>query len=98
MRVCPSDPKDEYFEDINETANTSREGLYFITGRESYYPGMRLVVTRPYYLPTDPLNREYLGEVVRVEQLENCRQGVAVKLLTTNKLKPTATPARTQQK
>ncbi len=82
LKVCPSDPKDERFEDVSKTKNASREGIYFITRRESYYPGMRLLVTLPYYSPTDPRNCEYIAQAVRVEQLGNGRWGVAVQLLS----------------
>ncbi len=98
VRVRPSDPKDENFEDIRKTGNASREGLYFITPRDSYHAEMRLFVTLPYYSPTDPLNCEYVGRVVRVEQLDGARWGVAVELLTTINVKPAATPSATQRK
>ena len=74
VKVRPSDPQEERFEDISKTVNASRKALYFITGRDSYYIGMRLYVTLPY--------SEYLGQVVRIEQLEDGRRGVAVQLLS----------------
>ena len=74
LKVRPSGPQDEHFEDICKTINASPKGLYFITRRDSYYAGMRLFVTLPY--------REYLGQVVRIEQLENGRRGVAVQILS----------------
>ena len=47
LRVRPSEPRDEHFEDLPLTVNASREGVYFTTRRETYYPGMRVFVTFP---------------------------------------------------
>jgi hypothetical protein len=44
---------------------------------------MRLFVTFPFSSPHDPMNCEYVGEVVRVENLPNNRFGVAVCLKMT---------------
>ena len=98
VRVRPSDPKDLNFEDVQETLNTSREGLYFTTRLDSYYPGMRLFITFPYSSPTDPINCEYIGEVLRVEQLGNSHHGIAVHLLMTINVAPSRTSVRSQGK
>lgn len=82
LKARPSDPKDEHFEELNKTKNASSEGIYFITRRESYYTGMRLFVTVPYYSPTDQMNCEYLAKVVRVEQFDNGERGVALQFLS----------------
>ena len=79
-RVRPSDPRDEHFEDLAVSANASKDGIYFTTRRNSYYRGMRLFVTFPYNSPHDPMNCEYMAEVVRVEELPNDKFGVAVHL------------------
>jgi PilZ domain len=85
MRVRPSEPRDEHFEDHPVSVNASKEGIYFTTRQESYYPGMRVFVTFPYSSPHDPMNCEYVAEVVRVEKLPNNKNGVAVHLkLTVN--------------
>ena len=55
----------------------SRSGFYFTTERASYQPGNRLHVVPAFGC----LNLEYLGEVVRVEQLPFGEYGVAVRLL-----------------
>lgn len=44
---------------------------------------MRVFVTFPYGSPHDPMNCEYLAEVVRVESLPKERFGVAVDLKMT---------------
>ena len=83
LRVRPSDPRDEHFEDLATSVNASKHGIYFRTRRENYYPGMRVFVTFPYTSPHDPMNCEYVAQVMRVEKLPNNRIGVAVHLLMT---------------
>ena len=80
VRVRPSEPRDEHFEDLPVSVNTSKDGIYFITRLNSYYKGMRVFVTFPYNSPHDPMNREYVAEVLRVEELPNGKYGVAVHL------------------
>lgn len=83
LRVRPSDPRDLHFEDIPVSVNVSKEGIYFHSRRENYYKGMRVFVTFPFSSPHDPMNCEYVAEVVRVEKLPNSKVGVAVKLVMT---------------
>lgn len=83
MRVRPSDPRDVHFEDLPVSVNVSKEGIYFHTRRETYYKGMRVFVTFPFSSPHDPMNCEYVAEVVRVEKLLNSKLGVAVHLMMT---------------
>jgi len=80
VRVRPSEPRDDHFEDVPISINASKEGLYFHTRKSNYYKGMRVFVTFPYSSPHDPMNCEYVGEVVRVETLANGRFGVALHL------------------
>jgi hypothetical protein len=82
LRIRPSDPKDAPFEETSTTKNVSRDGVYFLTQRDSYYMGMRVFVTLPYHSPVNPLNHEYLAQVARVDELENGQRGVAVRLLS----------------
>jgi hypothetical protein len=65
------------FEEIRSMRDLSRSGFYFITERVSYQPGNHLHVVPAFGC----LNLEYLGEVVRVEQLPFGEFGVAVRLL-----------------
>jgi len=80
VRVRPSEPRDDHFEDLPISVNASKEGIYFTTRLKSYYPGMRVFVTFPFSSPHDPMNCEYVAQVVRVEKLENGKTGVAVHL------------------
>jgi hypothetical protein len=81
VRIAPSGPKGESFEEIGMTSNVSREGFYFLTRLEHYLEGMRLRVTLPYHIPPDRRDREYLAQIVRIELLSDGQRGVAVRLL-----------------
>jgi hypothetical protein len=81
MKIRASDPKDA-LEELNTTKNVAREGIYFVSPVASYYEGMRLYVTVPYHTPKDPQDREYLGQVVRVEKVGEGQWGVAVQFLS----------------
>ncbi|HME11786.1 MAG TPA: PilZ domain-containing protein [Candidatus Acidoferrum sp.] len=83
VRVRPSEPRDEHFEDHITSVNASKEGIYFHSRRTGYYKGMRVFVTFPYTSGHDPMNCEYVAEVVRVEDLPNSKFGVAVELKMT---------------
>src|SRR5882672_718024 len=67
MRIRPSDPEKEHFEDLRGTMSVSRSGVYFQTSEKGYELGMRLFVTMPYTQGAASMSREYLAEVVRVE-------------------------------
>jgi hypothetical protein len=75
--VQPADSKGGHFEEVRNMRDLSRSGFYFITERASYLPGIHLHVVPAFGC----LNLEYLGEVVRVEQLPFGEFGVAVRLL-----------------
>ncbi|HEV7965937.1 MAG TPA: PilZ domain-containing protein [Candidatus Acidoferrales bacterium] len=72
-----ADSGDSYFEEVRSMRDLSRNGFYFTTERDSYQPGVQLHVVPAFGC----LNLEYLGEVVRVEQLPGGEFGVAVRLL-----------------
>ena len=81
-----ADSGDSYFEEVRSMRDLSRSGFYFITERDSYQPGMQLHVVPAFGC----LNLEYLGEVVRVEQLPGGEFGVAVRLLRVENMVATA--------
>jgi|SRR5271155_1998185 len=83
VRVRPSEPRDEHFEDLITSVNASKDGIYFHSRRQGYYKGMRVFVTFPYTSGHDPMNCDYVAEVVRVEDLPNKKFGVAVELKMT---------------
>jgi hypothetical protein len=92
VRVRPSDPRDDHFEDLPVSANASKHGIYFVSRRSKYYKGMRVFVTFPFTSAHDPMNCEYLAEVVRVESLPKNRFGVAVDLKMTLNMNATSRP------
>lgn len=86
LRVRPSEPNDDHFEDTPISVNASRDGIYFTTRREGYYKGMRVFVTFPYASPNDPANSEYVGEIIRIDKLSGGKHGIAVRLVMTMNL------------
>ena len=83
MRVRPSEPRDEHFEDLPISVNASKHGIYFVSRRSNYYKGMRVFVTFPYTSAHDPMTSEYLAEVVRIDTLPKDKFGIAVDLKMT---------------
>jgi hypothetical protein len=83
LRVRPSEPRDKHFEDFPVSINASKDGIYFKTNLKSYYPGMRLFVTFPFTSAHDPMNCEYIAEVLRVDELPKGMFAVAVNLKMT---------------
>ena len=81
MRIRPSDPEKEHFDDMRGTLSVSRSGVYFQTSEAGYEIGMRLFVTLPYSQAPMSLNREYLAEVVRRDPLATGMFGVGLKIL-----------------
>jgi hypothetical protein len=81
MRVRPSDPEKDHFEDLRGSVSVSRGGVYFHTSELSYEVGMRLFVTMPYSNDPTALNREYLAEVVRRDTMPTGMFGIGFKIL-----------------
>ena len=83
LRVRPSEGDAEHFEELPISTNVSKRGIYFHTNLQNYRVGLRLFVTYPFTFANDPMKAEYLGEVVRVDQLADNRFGIAIRLLMT---------------
>jgi len=81
MRVRPSDPSIEHFDDMRGSISVSRTGVYFHTTESGYEIGIRLFLIMPYSQDPGSTNREYLAEVVRKDPLPNGMTGIGVKLL-----------------
>jgi hypothetical protein len=81
MRLRPSDPERDHFDDIRATVSMSRTGVYFHSSEEGYQVGMRLFVTMPYSKEATTMQREYLAEVVRRDHLPNGLFGIGFKIL-----------------
>jgi hypothetical protein len=84
--VQPANSGIGHFEEVRSMRDLSRSGFYFTTERDSYQPGVQLHVVPAFGC----LNLEYLGEVVRVEQLPFGEFGVAVRLIRVEKMVATA--------
>jgi hypothetical protein len=81
MRIRPSDPERDPFDDIRGTLSVSRTGVYFQSNVATYAVGMRLFVTMPYSKEPASMSHEYLAEVVRRDPLPNGLFGVGFKIL-----------------
>jgi len=81
MRLRPSDPERDPFDDIRGSLSVSRTGVYFQSSENGYEVGMRLFVSMPYSKEPAAMTREYLAEVVRRDPLPNGLFGVGFKIL-----------------
>jgi len=80
VRVRPSESH-LHFDEILPTLNTTRDSVYFASKNGSYTEGMRVFITYPYSDSPGSLNRESLGQVVRVDDLGQGRRGIAIEIL-----------------
>jgi hypothetical protein len=81
MRIRPSDPNKDHFEDLRGSVSVSRSGVFFQSSEPGYEVGMRLFVTMPYSKDPASMAREYLAEVVRRDVLPTGMFGVGIKIL-----------------
>ena len=81
VRIRPSEPGPNDFDEIVPTLNSSRESVYFVAQSDVFVKNMRLFVTYPYSKAHSAINQEYLARVTRIDQLADGKQGVAVQLL-----------------
>ncbi|HEY2459554.1 MAG TPA: PilZ domain-containing protein [Candidatus Acidoferrum sp.] len=88
MRLRPSDPEKDHFDDLRGTLSVSRTGVYFQTTELGYELGMRLFVTMPYSQQAAAMSREYLAEVVRKDALTNGMTGIGFKILMEMGMQP----------
>ncbi len=87
VRVRPSEPHGQQFDEVLVTINVCRDGLYFATREKTYQVGTRLFITFPYSDDPTAVNLEYLGRVVRVDKLPRGQFGIAVHLAMSVNLK-----------
>src|SRR5579862_6110125 len=83
VRARPSQPTIDEFDEVIVTVNSCRNGCYFTTNSTYFKKHLRLFVMLPYSNSLGAINREYIGEVLRVDSLPDGRIGVAVNLVTT---------------
>lgn len=63
------------------TLNVSHDGLYFSTSEGHYSPGINVYVTSD-FRPDSSINYAMAGIVVRVDELENNKWGVAIHIFS----------------
>jgi hypothetical protein len=80
--VRPTEGRYESFDDVRTTLNASSDSVYFTSWQQGYCRGMRVMVTFPFSPVPSALNVDYIGQVVRIDQLSDGRLGIAVFLLT----------------
>ena len=80
VRLRPVRFNDGNFEDVTSTTNVSRGSLNITTWRDSYYPGMRVLVTYPFTSSSKSNGWEYLAEVARMNALPDGRFQVLLRL------------------
>ena len=97
LRVRPSNPETDHFDDVRGTLSVSRSGVYFHSLLHSYEVGMRLFITLPYSEDPTSINREYLAEVTRIEPLVTGMNGVGIKFLMELGLQQTSMFSSTMQ-
>jgi hypothetical protein len=81
IRVRPSQPTPDEFDEILPTINASRNSVYFVPQNGIFQPNMNVFVTYPYSSGAGSINQEFLGTVTRVDKLPGNKQGVAVHLI-----------------
>ncbi len=81
VRVRPSEPGLNDFDEILPTLNAAMDSVYFVSKNRRYKEGLRLFITYPYSDTPGSINQESLGKVVRVDELDHGRRGIAVQIL-----------------
>lgn len=78
VRVHAQSRSDET--EVCRTLNVSKSGLYFLTARHHYFVGLHVHLVLG-FRDGDPILKEWVGEVLRVERLSDGRSGIAVRIL-----------------
>jgi hypothetical protein len=81
VRVRPSEPGRADFDEILPTQNAALDSVYFVSKNRGYKEGMRVFITFPYLEDPGSINQESLGKVVRVDELDHGRRGIAIQIL-----------------
>jgi len=66
--------------ELCRTVNVSKNGIYFLSARNLYYVGLHLHLVLG-YRDGDPVLKEWIGEVLRTERLDDGQTGIAVRIL-----------------
>jgi PilZ domain len=79
VRIRPFDTS--FAPEYCTTLNVSRNGLYFATEAAHYIPGMSVYLMSDFQ-PDSPLNHSVEGAVIRIDELEADKWGVAIRLFS----------------
>jgi DNA-binding NarL/FixJ family response regulator len=79
IRIRPFDSR--LLPDDCTTFNVSQSGLYFVTSKEHYLPGMNVYVTCDLQ-PEKPMDHAVVGVVTRIEKLDDDKRGVAIHIFS----------------
>jgi hypothetical protein len=64
-----------------EQKNAALDSVYFVSKNRRYKQGLRVFITYPYSDEPGSINREFLGKVVRIEELDHGRRGITIQML-----------------
>ena len=81
VRVRPSEPGLTDFDEVLPTKNAAQDSVYFVSKNKKYKEGLRVFITFPYSDAPGSINQESLGKVVRIDELDHGRRGIAVQIL-----------------
>jgi len=65
---------------VGETLNMARNGLYVICPENPFHVGMHVHLILG-YRAGDPVQHEWVGEILRIERREDGKWGVALRIL-----------------
>lgn len=78
--LWPFEPKYRHLKEVQKVRNFTRDGLYFTTHRKHYFVGMKVLVTFPFCRQA-PTLRDFLGKVIRIEELADGTLGIALRFI-----------------
>jgi hypothetical protein len=78
--LWPFEPKYRHLKEVRRVRNFTRNGLYFTTELKHYFVGMKVMVTFPFCRQA-PTLRDFLGKVVRIENLADGTLGIALRFI-----------------
>jgi hypothetical protein len=81
VHMRPSLPGAHNFDEVLSSENCSCDGFYAATIYTGYKKHMGVFFTVPFSTAPGAINRDYVGEILRVDNLPDGRQGIAVRLL-----------------
>ena len=78
IRVRAEDVSDTV--QVGETLNMARNGLYVLCPQNPFHIGMHVHLILG-YRAGDPVQHEWVGEILRIERREDAKWGIALRIL-----------------